>query len=63
MDIKKLFLDNPKTTIAGIVSALGYILPMLGIPLPANVANGILAAGLALVGIFAHDANNPTPLA
>jgi hypothetical protein len=57
MDFKKSLLENPQTTLAGLFAALGYILPMFGVPLPANIANAIIALGVALVGVFSHDAS------
>ena len=50
-------LKNWKTTVSGILSALPQLLPLLGFPIPAEVANSISALGLFLIGLFAKDSN------
>jgi hypothetical protein len=58
MDFKKSLLENPQTTLSGLFASLGYVLPMFGVPLPQNVSNAVIALGVALVGVFSHDAGN-----
>ena len=48
-------MKNYKTTIAGIIAALGPILLAVGIP--TEVATAITTIGLFLLGLFAKDNN------
>jgi hypothetical protein len=48
-------MKNWKTTVSGIVSAAGMLLPMFGIP--AEVGNAVSVIGLFLIGLFAKDSN------
>lgn len=58
MDFKKMLFSNPATTLAGVFSALGYILPMFGVPLSPAISQAIQVLGIALIGLFSHDAVN-----
>lgn len=46
-------MSNWRTTAAGVISALGIILPMFGIPAPVGEALKII--GLFALGFFAKD--------
>ncbi len=48
-------MKNWKTTISGLVAALGQILPTFGVP--TEVAQAISVVGLFFVGLFAKDSN------
>lgn len=48
-------MKNWKTTVSGILGALGTILPMFGIQ--AEVGQAISVLGIALMGLFAKDSN------
>lgn len=47
-------MKNWKTTLGGIVSASGQVLPFFGIP--SEVATAISVVGLFLMGLFSKDA-------
>ena len=48
-------MKNWKTTVSGLVAALGQVLPYLGIP--QEVATAVSVVGMFLVGLFAKDSN------
>lgn len=48
-------MKNWKTTVAGIIAALGPILGVIG--LPTEVAAAVTTLGLFILGIFAKDNN------
>jgi hypothetical protein len=48
-------MKNWKTTLSGILSASGQLLPFFGIP--ADVGHAISVVGLFLMGLFAKDSN------
>lgn len=51
--IKEVNMKNWKTTLAGVLSALGPVLLALGIP--KEVAAAVSTVGLFLLGYFAKD--------
>lgn len=48
-------MKNWKTTLSGVVAALGQILPLLGVPVP--VSQALSVVGLFLMGLFSKDSN------
>lgn len=46
-------MKNWKTTVAGLIGVLGFILPTFGIPL--EVAHAIQTVGIFLTGFLAKD--------
>lgn len=50
-------MKNYKTTIGAVVSALTFILPLFGVPIPPEVANAGLALAIFIVAMFAKDSN------
>jgi hypothetical protein len=44
-----------KTTLSGVVAAIGQVLPLFGIP--AEVGAAISTVALFLIGLFAKDSN------
>jgi len=46
-------MKNWKTTVSGILSALGVIFPAVG--LPAEIGQAVTVIGLALLSYFAKD--------
>ena len=49
------FLKNWKTTASGILSALGQLAPLVGIP--PEIGHAISTLGLFLMGLYAKDGN------
>jgi hypothetical protein len=48
-------MKNWKTTASGVLSALGVIFPVIG--LPAELGQAVSVIGLFLIGFFAKDSN------
>jgi hypothetical protein len=48
-------MKNWKTTLAGILSAAGQVLPFLGVP--PEVGTAVSTVGLFLIGLLAKDHN------
>jgi hypothetical protein len=48
-----ILMKNWKTTVSGILSALGVIFPAVG--LPAEIGQAVTVIGLALLSYFAKD--------
>ena len=48
-------MKNWKTTLSGILSALGILFPVIG--LPVELGQAVSVIGLALLGLFSKDAN------
>jgi len=48
-------MKNWKTTAAGILSATGQLLPLLGVPV--EVGTAVSTIGLFLIGLAAKDSN------
>ena len=46
---------NWKTTVSGVLSALGVLFPMFG--LSAELGQAVTVVGLALLGLFSKDSN------
>lgn len=63
MGIKNALFSNPKTTLAGIFSALGYVLPLFGIPISPEISQAMQVIGVALIGLLAHDSAPTTATA
>lgn len=55
--IRKAFpMNNWKTTVSGVLSAVVILLKLFGIEVPQPVSDGLLAVSLFMVGLFAKDA-------
>jgi len=48
-------MKNWKTSLSGLIGALGVIFPMIG--LPADLGNAVSVIGIALMGYFSKDSN------
>ncbi len=48
-------MKNWKTTVSGLLSAMGMLFPVVG--LPADLGNAVSVIGLFLIGLFAKDSN------
>jgi hypothetical protein len=48
-------MKNWKTTVSGIIGALGTIFPMFG--LSPELGNAVSVIGITLMGVFAKDSN------
>jgi len=48
-------MKNWKTTASGLLSGLGVLFPLIG--LPAEVGQAVSVIGLFLIGFFAKDSN------
>lgn len=48
-------MKNWKTTLSGVLSGSGIILPLFGVP--AEVGQAVSVLGLFLIGLFAKDSN------
>lgn len=54
--LKGKIMNNWKTTLSGIIGALAMLLKLLGVEIPPDVLNGVIAIAMFCVGLFAHDA-------
>lgn len=46
-----------KTTLAGLIAVASYVLPLVGVPIPPEVTQGVLAVAVGGGLIAAKDAN------
>jgi hypothetical protein len=50
-------MKNWKTTVSGVIAALGQLLPLVGVALTPEVTQAITVIGLFLMGLFSKDSN------
>lgn len=58
MEVKNMNNDM-KTTIAGIVATIGFILKIFKIDVPVEVTDGLIAIGIFVMAYFTNKKNKP----